>query len=60
MYVNNKLTSPGDIRRVDIHPDSVRVVLQDYTNIVYRRGERVEDGPAFISKEEVSNDFDNG
>ena len=35
MIVNNRLTEPGDIRRVDISPDTVRIVLYDRTERVY-------------------------
>jgi hypothetical protein len=35
MIIVNKLTKPGDIRRVDLTPDTVRVVLQDGTERVY-------------------------
>ena len=35
MLVVNKLTVPGKIKRVEIRPDVVRVVLQDGTEKTY-------------------------
>jgi len=39
MRVVNKLTNPGGIRRVDLAPDIVRIVLSDGTEKVYHNGE---------------------
>ena len=39
MRVVNNLTKPGDIRRVDLTPDFVRVVFHDNTEKVYRDNE---------------------
>lgn len=36
MRVVNNLTKPGDIRRVDMNPDTVRVVFSNGTEKVYR------------------------
>ena len=35
MRVVNRLTKPGDIRRVDLNSDTVRVVFTDGTEKVY-------------------------
>lgn len=35
MLLINKLTAPGGIRRVDLRPDTVRVVLYDGTERLY-------------------------
>ncbi len=35
MRIVNKLTRPGDIRRVDLTPDTVRVVFTDGTEKIY-------------------------
>ena len=35
MRVVNKLTKPGDIRRIDLNPDFVRVVFSDNTEKIY-------------------------
>lgn len=37
MLVINKLTSPGGIRKVDLHLDTVQVYKSDGQCIVYRR-----------------------
>ncbi len=39
MRVVNNLTKPGDIRRVDLNPDTVRVLLADGTERVYTNNE---------------------
>ena len=39
MRVVNKLTKPGDIRRVDLAPDFVRIVFSDDTEKIYRNNE---------------------
>ena len=39
MRIINKLTKPGDIRRVDLTPDTVRVVFTDGTEKVYHDNE---------------------
>jgi hypothetical protein len=39
MRVVNNLTKPGDIRRVDLNPDTVRVVFHDNTERVYHNNE---------------------
>ena len=39
MRVVNKLTKPGDIRRVDLNLDTVRVVLANGTERVYTNNE---------------------
>ena len=39
MRVVNNLTKPGDIRRVDLTPDTVRVLLADGTERVYLNNE---------------------
>ena len=36
MIVINKLTNPGDVRRVDIMPDTVRIQTSDGQERVYR------------------------
>lgn len=36
MLLVNKLTNPGGIRRLDLWPERVRVVLSDGTEKVYR------------------------
>jgi len=36
MRVVNKLTKPGDIRRVDLMPDTVRIQTRDGQDRVYR------------------------
>jgi len=36
MRVVNKLTKPGDIRRVDLMPDTVRVQTSDGQDRLYR------------------------
>jgi len=36
MRVVNKLTKPGDIRRVDLMPDTVRVQMADGRDRIYR------------------------
>jgi hypothetical protein len=33
--VVNKITKPGDIRRVDLEPDKVTVTLYDHKQITY-------------------------
>lgn len=35
MLVVNRLTVPGNIRRVELSPDTVRIVLSDGTEKVY-------------------------
>ncbi len=35
MLLINKLTNPGGIRRVELRPDTVRIVLQDGTEHLY-------------------------
>ena len=35
----NKLTEPGDIKRIELRPDTVRVVLRDGTERVYTDNE---------------------
>lgn len=39
MRVVNKLTKPGDIRRVDLNPDTVRVIFYDNTEKIYHNNE---------------------
>lgn len=39
MRVVNKLTKPGDIRRVDLTPDIVRVAFYDGTERVYHNND---------------------
>jgi len=39
MRVVNKLTKPGDIRRIDLTPDTVRVVLANGAELVYTNNE---------------------
>jgi len=39
MRVINNLTKPGDIRRVDLSPDKVRVVFHDNTEKIYTNNE---------------------
>lgn len=39
MILLNKLAKPGDIRRIELRPDTVRVVLQDGTERLYRDNE---------------------
>lgn len=39
MRVVNNLAKPGDIRRVDLTPDTVRVVLADGTERIYTNNE---------------------
>jgi len=36
MRVVNRLTKPGDIRRVDLTPDTVRIQTRDGQDRVYR------------------------
>jgi len=36
MIVINKLTKPGDVRRVDLTPDTVRILTSDGQERVYR------------------------
>jgi len=36
MIVINKLTKPGDIRRVDLMPDTVRIQTRDGQDRVYK------------------------
>ncbi len=36
MRVVNNLSKPGDIRRVDLNPDTVRVQLHGGQDIIYR------------------------
>jgi len=36
MRVVNKLTKPGDIRRVDLMPDTVRIQTRDGQDRIYR------------------------
>ena len=35
MLLVNKLTKPGDIKRLELHLDTVRIVLSDGTEHVY-------------------------
>jgi len=35
MILINRLTVPGQIKRIEIRPDIVRVVLQDKTEVLY-------------------------
>jgi hypothetical protein len=35
MLVVNKLTKPGNTRRVELNPDRVVVTLYDHTEIIY-------------------------
>ena len=35
MLITNRLTAPGGIKRVELYPDTVRVVLSDGTEKVY-------------------------
>ena len=36
MIVSNKLTRPGDIRRIDLAPDTVRIQTSDGHDRIYR------------------------
>ena len=40
MVLVNKLTAPGGIKRIELRPDVVRVVLQDGTEVLYVNKER--------------------
>lgn len=35
MLVNNRLTKPGEIRRIDLTPDNIRITMRDGTERVY-------------------------
>ncbi len=51
MRVVNRLTKPGDIRRVDLTPDTVRVIFSDGTEKVYRDNEpryREQSDPGYL------------
>ena len=39
MLLINKLTAPGTIKRIELHPDTVRITMQDGTERVYRDNE---------------------
>ena len=36
MLLINKLTKPGGIKRVELHPDTVQIVLSDGTELIYK------------------------
>jgi len=40
MILVNKLVAPGEIRRIELRPNIVRVVLQDGTEILYTNKEQ--------------------
>lgn len=44
MLVNNKLTKPGDIRRIDLHPDTVRITIRSGQDRLYKLVSVVGDG----------------
>jgi len=39
MLLINKLTKPGGIKRIELHPDTVRIVLRDGTERIYTDNE---------------------
>lgn len=39
MLLVNKLTRPGGIKRIELHPDTVRVVLTDGVEKIYYNNE---------------------
>jgi len=39
MLFINKLTAPGEIRRVDVHKDTVKICLRDGTEVLYVNSE---------------------
>jgi len=39
MLVINRLTAPGEIKRVEIRPDIVYIVMQDGRNVTYQKQE---------------------
>lgn len=39
MLLINNLTKPGNIKRIELHPDTVRIILQDGTERVYHDNE---------------------
>jgi len=39
MLLINRLTKPGGIKRLELHPDTVRVVLSDGTERIYKDNE---------------------
>ena len=41
MLLINRLTKPGDIKRIELHPDTVRIVLRDGVERIYK-GEPVQ------------------
>ncbi len=53
MRIVNKLTKPGDIRRVDLAPDTVRILTSDGQDRVYRLV------PGYTASKEVSQNEDN-
>ncbi len=42
MLVINKLTAPGGIKRMDIHPNTIYVILRDGTEILYTNNREKE------------------
>lgn len=39
MLLINKLTEPGGVKRLELHPDTVRVVLSDGTERIFTNNE---------------------
>jgi len=52
MRVVNKLTKPGDIRRVDLTPDIVRIETSDGRDRVYRLVSTVGDNGSQEAQDE--------
>ena len=42
MLVINKLTAPGGIKRIEIHPDTVRVVSLEGMDAIYYLGSSIK------------------
>jgi hypothetical protein len=36
MLIVNKLTEPGGIKRIELHPNTIRVVLKNGTEQIYK------------------------
>jgi hypothetical protein len=48
MLVVNKLTKPGNMRRIEITPEKVTVTLYDHTELTFENVKRVNTVPADI------------
>ena len=44
MLVINKLTAPGGIKRMDIHPNNICIILRDGTELLYTNNREKEAG----------------